>query len=368
MEWASFPPNQHDGVRCRMRRASDNRVVPGYCPGKSGFQEIKMGFIQERRVPANGLDMFIAEAGVKGAPLVLCLHGFPECWASWRYQLPVLAQSGYHAVAPDLRGYGETRGAATVADCRLSRLAGDVVALIDALGAERAVLVGHDWGCALAWEVARTYPERVTAVVGLSVPYGGPSPRAPTEAMRELFGDHFFYMLYFQQAEVPERELGEDVRYSLRALFHNLSAEGMANFQVAPDDSGVLDSMRVPARPSRWMREEDLDYYVARFEKTGFTGALNWYRAMDISWEESRADDNWTIQAPVLFLGGMQDPVLMFSQKALARMPDYVPNLNTVVLDQCGHWIQMEQAAEVNREMLAFLAEAAPPGEDHPEP
>ncbi|ASK35104.1 alpha/beta hydrolase [Alcanivorax sp. N3-2A] len=314
-----------------------------------------MAFISERRLAANGLDFFIAEAGEPDAPLVLCLHGFPECWASWRYQLPVLAQSGYHAVAPDLRGYGETGGPDEVEEYRQSRLVADVVALIDALGAQRAVLIGHDWGCALAWQVARRHPERVAAVVGLSVPYGGPAPRPPTEAMRALFGDHFFYMLYFQQPALPEQELQENVQDSLRRLFHSLSADGIDDFRVGHDDRRILQAMSRPETPPRWMRDEDLAYYVARFEKTGFTGAINWYRAMDASWRESRDDPNWTIPAPVLFLGGMQDPVLIFGQKALARMPDYVPDLSTVILDRCGHWIQMEQAAEVNREILAFL-------------
>ncbi len=319
-----------------------------------------MAFIRERRLAANGMDFFIAEAGEPGAPLVLCLHGFPECWASWRYQLPALAQSGYHAVAPDLRGYGETGGPAEVDAYRQSRLVADVVALIDALGADQAVLIGHDWGCALAWQVARRHPERVAAVVGLSVPYGGPSPKPPTEAMRDLFRDHFFYMLYFQRPQAPEQELEADVEDSLRRMFHSLSADGIEDFSVAPDSTGVLQAMQPPPSPPRWMRDEDLAYYVARFEKTGFTGALNWYRAMDASWEESRDDDNWTITAPVLFLGGMQDPVLLFGQKALTRMPDYVPALRTVVLDQCGHWIQMEQASEVNREILGFLEEISP--------
>lgn len=316
-----------------------------------------MAFISERRLAANGMDFFIAEAGEADAPLVVCLHGFPECWASWRYQLPVLAQSGYHVVAPDLRGYGETGGPAEVDAYRQSQLVADVVALIDALGAQRAILIGHDRGSVLAWQVARTHPQRVAAVVGLSAPYGGPSALAPTEAMKALFRDHFFYMLYFQQPERPEQELEADVEDSLRRIFHSLSADGIDDFQVGPDDDRALQAMHRPSTQPRWMRDEDLAYYVARFRKTGFTGALNWYRAMDASWRESRNDENWTIQAPTLFLGGMQDPVLVFGQKALAQMPDYIPDLRTVILDRCGHWIQMEQAAEVNREILAFLQE-----------
>lgn len=316
-----------------------------------------MAFIRERNVAANGLDMFIAEAGEAGKPLVLCLHGFPECWASWRYQLPMLAQSGYYAVAPDLRGYGQTGGPEAVQDYRMSVLVEDVRALVAALGYDRVILVGHDWGCGLAWQVARQYPDMVTAVVGMSVPYGGPAPEAPTDAMKRLFEDRFFYMLYFQQPALPEQELEQDVRGSLRKIFHALSADGIAEYRPGRDDTGLLDSMRAPEQPPRWMREEDLDYYTSRFEASGFTGPVNWYRAMDLSWQESREDDNWQLTMPVLFIGGLQDPVLMFNQKALQRMPDYVPDLRTVLLDQCGHWISMEQATEVNREILAFLEE-----------
>ncbi|MEQ3637688.1 alpha/beta hydrolase [Alcanivorax sp.] len=316
-----------------------------------------MAFTRERQVPANGLNFFVAEAGEAGAPLVLCLHGFPECWASWRYQLPVLAQSGYYAVAPDLRGYGFTGGPKEVDAYRQSKLVEDVIALIQALGYDRAILIGHDWGSALAWQVARCHPRVIRAVIGMSVPYGGPAPVPPTVAMRKLFENRFFYMLYFQQADLPEQELEADISHSLRCIFHALSAEGIAAFNVGSEDTGFLQSMPVPDTQPRWMREEDLAYYVERFQHSGFTGPINWYRSMDISWEESGDDSNWQIPMPALFIGGLQDPVILFSQKALQRMPDYIPQLRTVMLDQCGHWIQMEQATEVNREILAFLEE-----------
>lgn len=314
-----------------------------------------MAFIEERTIAANGLNMFVAEAGDADAPLVLFLHGFPECWASWRYQMPVIAQSGFYAVAPDLRGYGETGGPQDVDAYRQSELVADVLALIDALGHSQAILVGHDWGCALAWQVARTAPDRIRAVVGLSVPYGGPAKVSPTESMRQLFQDRFFYMLYFQQPQVPEAELERDVPLTLRRVFHGLSAEGVKDMVISADQQGFLAAFPEPQTQPRWMREEDLAYYVARFDKSGFTGPLNWYRAMDASWQESRDDTQWNLPMPVLFIGGLQDPVLLFAQKALQRMPDYIPRLQTVMLDQCGHWIQMEQASEVNRELLAFL-------------
>jgi pimeloyl-ACP methyl ester carboxylesterase len=214
-----------------------------------------MAFTRERQVSANGLDFFVAEAGVAGLPLVLCLHGFPECWASWRYQLPVLAQSGYYAVAPDLRGYGFTDAPKDVEAYRQSKLVEDVMALIRVLGYDSAILIGHDWGCALAWQVARCYPKSIKAVIGMSVPYGGPAPVPPTAAMRKLFEDRFFYMLYFQQTGLPEQELEADVSHSLRCIFHALSADGIADFNVKPDDTGFLQSMpnRVGCARKIWL-------------------------------------------------------------------------------------------------------------------
>lgn len=316
-----------------------------------------MSFVRERLVSANGLDFFVAEAGEPDRPLVLMLHGFPECWASWRYQISVLAESGYHAVAPDLRGYGESAKPAAVQAYSQQELIADVIALIDALGHERALLVGHDWGAALGWQVARTHPERIAGYMALSVPYGGPAPEPPTEAMKRRFGEHFFYMLYFQQPEVPERELEADIRDSLRRIYFALSAEADAASVFAPrKDGGFLDTMPVPARQPNWMREVDLDYYVSRFEKSGFRGPINWYRAMDLYWRQTRNDRNWRISVPTAYVAGRQDPVVAMNRKALERMPDYLEDhRGSWLLDNCGHWTQMEQAHQVSSLLLEFI-------------
>jgi pimeloyl-ACP methyl ester carboxylesterase len=316
-----------------------------------------MSFVRERHITANRLDFFIAEAGDPDSPLVLMLHGFPECWASWRYQIPVLAESGYHAVAPDLRGYGESAAPQGIAAYSMQELVQDVVALIQALGHSDAVIVGHDFGCALAWQVARLHPEKVRGVVALSVPYGGPAPEPPTQAMKRRFGDYFFYMLYFQQPQVPEAELEQDIRDSLRRIYHSLSANVDMGDVFAPrHGGGFLDSMPVPEEQPAWMREVDLDYYVERFCRSGFTGPLNWYRALDLYWRQTRNDSHWRIDVPVIYIAGKQDPVVPMNRKALDRMPDYLSDhRGTWLLDNCGHWTQMEQATEVTSLMLEFI-------------
>lgn len=318
-----------------------------------------MGYINERKVQANGLDFMIAEAGDTSAPLVILLHGFPECWASWRFQLPVLAESGFYAVAPDLRGYGLSSAPPEVSDYSLRELSDDVAALIEATGHRRAVVVGHDWGAALAWQVARRHPDKVSALVALSVPYGGPSPMPPTEAMQRAFGDNFFYMLYFQQPELPEQELETDIRDTLRRTFHAWSADADAAAFLGPRrGGGFLDGMPLPAQQPHWMREIDLDFYVSRFQHSGFRGPLNWYRAMDIYWQQTRdePEENWIIKCPVLYIAGRQDMVLTMNHKALERMSRYLPDLRGQhIIEDCGHWTQMEQPAQVNRLLLEFI-------------
>lgn len=316
-----------------------------------------MSFIREYRIQANGLRFYLAESGQAGNPLVLLLHGFPECWASWRFQLPVLAESGYHAVAPDLRGYGGTEAPAGVPAYSQQELVADVLALMDALGHERAVLVGHDFGAVLAWQVARCHAERVRGVAALSVPYGGPAPEPPTEAMRRRFGSLFFYILYFQQPEVPERELQADPKDSLRRIFHSLSARADLEQVFAPrEGGGFLDYMPRPDEQPSWMREEDLDYYTAAFEHSGFTGPLNWYRALDLHWQQTRDDRSWTIRPPAVFVAGRRDPVIALNGKALERMPEYLEDhRGTWLLDDCGHWTQMEQTSRVNSLLMEFM-------------
>jgi len=314
--------------------------------------------IREQKVPANGLNFHVRSAGDPADPAVILLHGFPACGYSWRYQMPFLAAKGFHVLAPDLRGYGFSDAPKAVDAYRQDKLVADVMGILDAFGAERAVVIGHDWGCALAWQVARSEPGRVRAVAGLSVPYPGLGPKAPTEQMRAAFGERFFYQLYFQQPEVPEQELEADVRDFLRRMYHALSGPGMQEkFRAEKPVTGLLDILQPPTggQPD-WMRESDLDVYVERFQHSGLTGPINWYRAMDASWRQQKEDGRERIHPPALFIAGKEDPVIQFAGKALERMPTMMDDLREVVLlDDLGHWIQMEAPEAVNQHLGAFL-------------
>ena len=313
-----------------------------------------MSEITHRTIETNGINMRIAEAGE--GPLVLLLHGFPELWYSWRHQLPALAAAGYRAVAPDVRGYGGTDAPEAIDSYTMLDHVADAVGVLDALGEESAVIVGHDWGAPMAWHGALLHPERFPAGAALSVPYTPRPPAPPTQLMKRLFQDRFFYMLYFQEPGLAEAELEADVRRSMRLMLYDASGDAPRSAWQAqrPKDAKLLDEMRDPERLPPWLTEADIDYYTAEFERTGFRGGLNRYRNMDRDWEQSAHLAGATVQQPALFVAGERDGVLRFT--GTDAMKASVPNLrNVVILPACGHWTQQERPAEVNSALIEFL-------------
>ncbi len=313
------------------------------------------GEITHRTIQANGISMHLAEAGE--GPLVLLLHGFPESWYSWRHQLPALAAAGYHAVAPDQRGYGRTDAPAAIEDYDMLHLTADAVGVLDALGEDTAVVVGHDWGSPVAWHCALLYPERFPAVAALSVPYMGRGPLPPLQMMRQVFANQFFYIIYFQTPGVAEAELEADVRRSLRVFLYTASGdleETGGNFWQKPPDAKFLDGLPEPKRLPPWLTEADLDYFAGEFARTGFRGPLNWYRNFDRNWELTPQLAAAKVQQPALFIAGEKDGVMRFT--SVEPMKQLVPDMRKLVmLPGCGHWTQQERPAEVNAELIAFL-------------
>ena len=313
-----------------------------------------MSDINHRTVETNGINMHIAEAGE--GPLVILCHGFPESWYSWRHQLPALAAAGYRAVAPDQRGYGRTDAPADLNAYTLFHLVGDIVGLVRALGEEQAVIVGHDWGAPVAWNAAMWRPDLFRAVIGMSVPATGRPPIAPTTFMKQVFGDNFFYMLYFQTPGVAEHELQKDVKRSLRMVLYSASGAGAeGGFPSRPKTAGFLDQLTDPETLPDWLTEEDLDYFTSEFLRTGFRGGLNWYRNLDRTWELSAPFAGQRIEQPALFITGDRDLV-----RAMPgfenRMRTVVPNLREMVtFPGIGHWTQQENPEGTNQTILKFL-------------
>ncbi|WP_233358820.1 alpha/beta fold hydrolase [Thermomonospora amylolytica] len=309
--------------------------------------------IAHRRIPVNGLDMHIAEAG--SGPLVLLLHGFPECWYSWRRQLVALAEAGFHAVAPDQRGYARTGGPEAVEEYTIHHLVGDAVALIAALGEEQAVVVGHDWGAPVAWHAALFRPDVVRGVVALSIPHRPRSSRPPVQVMREQLGEGF-YMVAFQRPDLPEAGLERDLPDTFRRMLYAASGDAPMLVPILPDGGGFLDVCPAPDELPGWLTEEDIAVYAAEYAHSGFRGPVNWYRNLDRNWELTAAWHRAPITPPALYVAGERDMVLAGVKDRLHRMHDYVTDLRDIVLlPGCGHWTQQERPDEVNRELIAFL-------------
>jgi pimeloyl-ACP methyl ester carboxylesterase len=327
-----------------------------------------MNAITHRFVEANGIRLHLAEAGA--GPLVLLCHGFPESWYSWRHQLGALAGAGFHAVAPDMRGYGQSDRPEAIEQYTLLHLVGDMLGVLDALGAESAVIAGHDWGAPVAWHAALLRPDRFRAVIGLSVPYRPRGAVRPTTAMPQT-DDAVFYQLYFQAPGVAEAELERDVRATLRRLLYSASGDGPRAVPtlsspeavgMVPRSAGLLSrTVEPPALPS-WLTEADLDVYAAEFTRTGFRGGLNWYRNIDRNWELFAPFAGAPVTVPALYVAGDRDLVVAFRgmDRLLPNLARFVPRLRqTLMLAGCGHWTQQERPAEVNAAMLEFLLSLA---------
>ena len=313
--------------------------------------------IRERTIAVNDVELHVLEAG-DGVPVVLA-HGFPELAYSWRHQIPVLAANGYHVLAPDQRGYGRSSRPHAVDAYDIGHLTGDLLALLDSIGAPQAVFVGHDWGAAVVWNLAVMAPERVAGVVGMSVPYLPRSPMRPTALMRELFAGVFFYILYFQELGVADRELSADTAKTMRRMLAGLprtEGELIDPTAAADDGRGFVDRIPEPVGLPDWLSPAELDHYIEEFSRTGFTGGLNWYRNLDRNWELTAHLAGAKVQVPSLFIGGRLDPVLLMSPPS--GMDGWLEDhRGTVLVDGAGHWVQQEKPAEVNDALLRFLAE-----------
>jgi pimeloyl-ACP methyl ester carboxylesterase len=321
-----------------------------------------MTAIQHRTVSTNGIQMHIAEAGE--GPLVLLCHGFPESWYSWRHQLTALAEAGFHAVAPDQRGYGQTDAPDAIDQYTIMHLIGDLVGLQDALGVERAAIVGHDWGSIVAWDAALIRPDRFPAVCGMSVPFMPRTAIRPTDMMKALAGDRFMYILYFQEPGKAEAELNPRAAEMMRGMLYTASGSLPDDTPLdfdRPKTAGFLDAMIQPEKLPEWLSEEDLAFYVGEFERTGFTGGLNWYRNLDRNWELLAPWANAKVEVPALFIGGLKDGVVTGPERKgegpmVQMLPSVVSDLRGKVLTEgAGHWNQQEKPAETNEALIEFL-------------
>jgi pimeloyl-ACP methyl ester carboxylesterase len=307
----------------------------------------------------NGLiDLKLAVEG--RGPLILCVHGFPELWYSWRHQIAYFSKLGYQVAALDVRGYGGSSKPREIAAYSLRNLASDVAATIDQLGDGTAILFGHDWGAPIVWNTALLYPDKVTAVAGLSVPYI-PRREVPfIEMAKAMYKDRFFYQLYFQNEGMAEAELEADIPAALRKTYFSISGAAPLNkwLEHKPADAKLLDGMIDPQPFPDWMSEQDLQVYVEAFRAGGLRGPLNRYRAYKNDFEEMAEFAGKPVTQPSYFIGGERDAVRAFVPGIdLYGNPGIACTdfRGSVILPGIGHWVQQEAPAATNAALEGFL-------------
>lgn len=309
----------------------------------------------------------VHELGDPANPTIILSHGFPELAYSWRHQLPALAAAGYHVIAPDQRGYGHSSAPRDVSAYGIRQLSGDLLALLDRAGKDQAIFVGHDWGSIITWETSRLYPERVAAVVGVSVPMTQ-WPAPPTQLFKAAFGDRFFYMLYFQPVGPAETELDADPYRSMATILHAASGDAARQRTAPPEPlpaegTGFLDMMggAFPDRPytgpeGAWLTEADLQVYADEYAHSGFFGPVSYYRNLDANYDVLAPHGPERIAMPSYFITGELDGVNLMDPGGIQRMTDQLPDFRgAAIIPGAGHWVQQESPAAFNDALLGFL-------------
>lgn len=315
-------------------------------------------FNNPRMVSSNGLNMAVFEEGA-GLPVIMC-HGFPEIAYSWRHQIPAVAAAGFHAIAPDQRGYGRTTGSPKGKDAvdqyDMEHLTGDLVGMMDEMGLEKAIFCGHDWGGFVVWQMALMHPERVAGVIGVNTPYSPRSPMDPIELMKQAFGEDM-YIVYFQKHGQAEGLFEKDIARSMR-FWYRKSSMTLEEYDAQPQEAKNLAFAAAYNQPEEeWGGEslltpEEHAYYVDAFTRSGYEGGINWYRNFTRNWEKSEGQKE-TIDVPCLMISAANDFVL---RPAMTDgMENYIPDLEKHIIPDCGHWTQSEKPEELSAIMTDWL-------------
>lgn len=325
------------------------------------MEEAPVEGVTFRYIETNGINMRIAESGKVDGQVVLLVHGWPESWYSWRHQIPALAEAGYRVVIPEMRGYGKTDAPDDVNSYDIVSLAADMVGVLDAVGAETATIIGHDWGAIVAANSVLLHPDRFTSLVLMSVPYGGRGKQSLMDTWTAQHGDNFFYILYHnEEGGIAEAEYDSDPRGLLSRLY--LSPDSPREDPEVTDRKrvagGWIPRLGAAKELPSWLTQEELDYYVAQFEASGFRGGVNYYRNFGRNWEITEHLDGVKIEAPTLFVAGQKDMVISGATAPMltAMMGQAMTDLREVVIvPEMGHWIQQEDPKATNAAVLAFL-------------
>lgn len=309
----------------------------------------------------NGIHMHYVEQG-RGPCVVLC-HGFPHLWFSWHRQIGALATAGYRVIAPDMRGMGQTEAPSDPAQYDVDHITADLVGLLDHLGEEHAIFAGLDFGAFAIYDLALRQPERVIAVIGLENPAAPHNPdEPPLTEYRRMGEQHFLHIEYFREPPRADRELAAQPRRFLHQVFHTLSGAGnyFDCFRHPPGTSYMDAMAEPPPLPWNWLSELEMEFYVSEYSRSGFTGGLNWYRSMDLKWQQRRPFEGVQSQVPAYFIGSENDVDLegFHGDDPIAQMRAIFPELRAVrMIPGAGHMVQLEASGAVNAILLDYLAD-----------
>jgi pimeloyl-ACP methyl ester carboxylesterase len=306
-------------------------------------------------IETNGVTLRTVVEG--DGPLVVLLHGWPQCWYLWRHQIDPIVAAGFRVAVPDQRGYGGSSCPEDISSYNIRNLAADVAGIAAALGHEEFTVIGHDWGCLVAWNTALLHEDTCTAVMGLSVPLWRVGPEIVNP---EGADDRFWYIRLFQEPGLTERDLESDLERSLLGIYHALGAESppasWVNQIEHPKDSRFHQVFPVPEKLPPWLHQEDLDYYVAQYQKSGFRGPNNWYRNMPTNNAITPELEGKRFSQAAAFAAGAQDDVLLMVPDWREPFEAAFEDLRFLELvEGAGHWVQVEKPAETNALILRFL-------------
>ena len=310
-----------------------------------------------QQIETNGILLRTVVEG-KG-PLVILLHGFPQCWYLWRHQIDPLVNAGFQVAVPDQRGFGGSDRPSAIADYNIRTLAADIAGIAPALDHDTFTLIGHDWGSIVAWNTALLHEETCRAVMGLSVPFWR---MAPDTINPPGMDDRFWYIRYFQQPGVAEAELERDLERSLLSIYYTISADAPpASFMKQlenPRASGLLDALLTPKQLPFWLTREDLAYYVEQYRMSGFRGPINWYRNIPTNNSITPELESKRFTQPAAFVAGASDDVLLFDPNWRTTFPKAFDDLRFIeIVEGAGHWVQVEKPKETTALILRFLQE-----------
>lgn len=312
-------------------------------------------------IETNGVTLNTVVEG--DGPLVVLLHGWPQCWYLWRHQIDPLVAAGYRVAVPDQRGFGASSKPQAVEAYNIRDLAADVDGLARALGHEKFTLIGQDWGCLVAWNTALLHPRSCSAVMGLSVPFWRPTPETINPPGMD---ERFWYMRYFQTPGVVEAELERDLEASLLQIYYSLAADSPAGSWMKqlehPVSATFLEVLPKTDRLPSWLTPEDFEVYLEAYRMSGFRGPCNWYRNIPTNNAITPELEGARFSQPAAFVAGSEDDVLLYDPEWRTNFPKDFDDLRFIeVIEGAGHWVQAEKPLETTAQILRFLDEIETP-------